>query len=83
MMVKLLKFYPFEVSLKKPRLVAYADVEVEELILIRGVRLFESKYGGYFIQPPDCVEIKSKVLLEAIRRVVVDYFKESVRSSAG
>ncbi len=83
MKVEILKFYPFEVSIKKPRIVAYADVEIEGLIVVKGVKLFENRYGGYFIQVPECIGVKSKVLLESIRRVVVDTFKESVRSSAG
>jgi stage V sporulation protein G len=81
--VELLKFYPFEVSAKRPRLLGYADVKVDEII-IRGIKLFEAKNGGLFIQLPaisqggkdyPVVEIKSKVLLDRIRRKVVDYYK--------
>jgi DNA-binding cell septation regulator SpoVG len=81
--VELLKFYPFGVSAKRPRLLGYADVKVDEII-IRGIKLFEAKNGGLFIQLPainqggkdyPVVEIKSKVLLDRIRREVVDYYK--------
>ncbi len=81
--VELLKFYPFEVSAKRPRLLGYADVKIGEII-IRGIKLFEAKNGGLFIQLPainqggkdyPVVEIKSKVLLDRIRRKVVDYYK--------
>jgi stage V sporulation protein G len=81
--VELLKFYPFEVSTKRPRLLGYADVKIDEII-IRGIKLFEAKNGGLFIQLPainqggkdyPVVEIKSKVLLDRIRRKVVDYYK--------
>jgi stage V sporulation protein G len=81
--VELLKFYPFEVSTKRPRLLGYADVKIDEII-IRGIKLFEAKNGGLFIQLPainqggrdyPVVEIKSKVLLDRIRREVVDYYK--------
>lgn len=81
--VELLKFYPFEVSSKRPRLLGYADVKIDEII-IRGIKLFEAKNGGLFIQLPainqggkdyPVVEIKSKVLLDRIRREVVDYYK--------
>jgi stage V sporulation protein G len=81
--VELLKFYPFEVSVKRPRLLGYADVKIDEII-IRGIKLFEAKNGGLFIQLPainqggkdyPVVEIKSKVLLDRIRREVVDYYK--------
>ncbi len=81
--VELLKFYPFEVSAKRPRLLGYADVKINEII-VRGIKLFEAKNGGLFIQMPaisqggkdyPVVEIKSKVLLDRIRREVVDYYK--------
>ncbi|MGC8853234.1 MAG: septation protein SpoVG family protein [Hydrogenobacter sp.] len=84
MNVQLLKFYPFETSLKRPRLLGYADVELDGLIVIRNIKLFESKYGGYFIQLPEIqkdgksyaiIDIKSRDLLESIRRVIVDYYK--------
>ncbi|MFZ8864116.1 MAG: hypothetical protein ACO2PP_26940 [Thermocrinis sp.] len=81
--VELLKFYPFEVSSKRPRLLGYADVKINDII-IRGIKLFEARNGGLFIQLPainqggkdyPVVEIKSKVLLDRIRREVVDYYK--------
>jgi stage V sporulation protein G len=81
--VELLKFYPFEVSTKRPRLLGYADVKIDEII-VRGIKLIEAKNGGLFIQLPainqggkdyPVVEIKSKVLLDRIRREVVDYYK--------
>ena len=81
--VELLKFYPFEVSAKRPRLLGYADVKIDEII-IRGIKLFEAKNGGLFIQLPainqggkdyPVVVIKSRTLLDRIRREVVDYYK--------
>ncbi|WP_340694305.1 septation protein SpoVG family protein [Hydrogenobacter thermophilus] len=84
MKVTLLKFYPFETSPKKPRLLGYADVELDGLLVIRSIKLFESKYGGYFIQLPEVqkdgksyiiIDIKSKEVLENIRRVIVDHYK--------
>ena len=84
MKVKILKYYPFEVKMTKPRLLAYVDVEIEDLfVIIKGVKFFESKHGGYFIQMPDCIEIKSRALSETIRKVISDYYKKSVRSSVG
>ncbi|ADC89648.1 hypothetical protein Thal_1016 [Thermocrinis albus DSM 14484] len=75
--VKLIKFYPFPLSFRRPRLLGFADVELENILVIRGVKLFEAKNGGYFVQLPEpTVEIKDKKLLESIRRVVVDKYKE-------
>ncbi|MCX8075790.1 MAG: SpoVG family protein [Aquificaceae bacterium] len=86
MKVELLTFYPFEVSTKRPRLLGYADVKIEDYIVIRGIKLFESRHGGYFISMPEfnaetkraMVEVEDKELLEKLRRVVVDYYKEYV-----
>ncbi|MFN3599680.1 MAG: septation protein SpoVG family protein [Aquificaceae bacterium] len=88
MKVELLNFYPFEVSTKKPRILAYADVKLFEKIIIRGIRLYEAKNGGLFIVMPEfnqetkraIVEIEDKQLLESIRRVIVDYYKENIKS---
>lgn len=87
MKVKLLTFYPFEVSPRRPRLLGYADVELEEALVIRGIKLYEAKNGGYFIAMPEfhqtrraVVEVKNRELLESIRRVVVDYYKENLRA---
>lgn len=84
MKVELADFYPFEVSTRKPRLLAYADVKIDNKILIRGIKLYEAKHGGYFISMPEfnpetkraIVEIDDKELLEKIRRVVVDHYKD-------
>jgi len=81
--VELLKFYPFEISSKKPRLLGYAEVRVGEVI-IKGIKLFQAKNGGLFIQLPTVnfdgqdypvVELRSKTLLDKVRREVVDYYK--------
>ncbi len=89
MKVELVDFYPFEVSTRRPRLLAYADVRIDGKILIRGIRLYESKNGGYFISMPEynperkraIVELEDKELLEKVRRVVVDYYKSLISAS--
>ncbi len=83
MKVELINFYPFEVSTRRPRLLAYADVRIDGKILIRGIRLYEAKNGGYFISMPEynpdtkraTVEVEDKELLEKIRRMIVDHYK--------
>ncbi|SHK16359.1 hypothetical protein [Thermocrinis minervae] len=76
--IKLIKFYPFEVSVKRPRLLAYVDLLLFDKVLIKGIKLLENKHGGYFVQMPEHVEIVSRDLLDSIRRVVVDYYKENL-----
>lgn len=86
MNVQVVKFYPFETSLRKPRLLGYADVKLNDIIVLRNIKLFESKYGGYFVQLPEIqkdgrsytiIDIKSRELLESIRRAIVYYYKEN------
>ncbi len=83
MEVKVLKFYPFEVPYRNSRLVGYADVQIGEIIVIRSVKLLRNRYGGLYVQMPDVfketksypiVEVKSKELMEDIRRKIVDYY---------
>ncbi|MEJ5339717.1 MAG: septation protein SpoVG family protein [Aquificaceae bacterium] len=89
MKVELVDFYPFEVSTRKPRLLAYADVRLDGKILIRGIRLYEARNGGFFISMPEynpetkraMVEVEDKELLERIRRVLVDQYKNIISQS--
>ncbi len=87
MRVEVAKFYPFEIPGRKGGLVGYADVLVGDL-LIRGIRLFRNRYGGYYVQMPvlpsgdrsyPVVEVMSRELLEEIRRKVVDLYKEKFK----
>ncbi len=81
--VDIVKFYPFEIPYKSSRLVAYLDVKIGELLVIRSVKLLRNRYGGLYVQMPSIykedkvyplVDILSKELLEKIRRVAVDYY---------
>ncbi len=83
--VEVVKFYPFELPGRKSGLVAYADVKIDNDILIRAVRLIKNRYGGYYVQMPyiqsgdrnyEVVEILSRELLEEIRRKIVDAYGE-------
>lgn len=88
MKVSLLKFYPFEINEQGTRLVGYAEVEIEKLFIIRGIRLFRSRFGGLFIKMPtlsptsnlEAIELKDKELLQAVRRAIVDYYKQELMS---
>ncbi len=88
--VEVVKFYPFELPGRRGGLVGYADVKIEDSILIRMVRLMRNRHGGYYIQMPshskgdssyEIVEITSKDLLAEIRRKVVDFYKETYKIS--
>ncbi len=88
--VEVVKFYPFELPGRRGGLVGYADVKIDDSILIRMVRLMRNRHGGYYVHMPsqsqgdrsyDIVEITSKDLLAEIRRKVVDFYKEMYKIS--
>ncbi len=82
--VEVLKFYPFELPGRRGGLVGYADVKIDDWIVIKAVKLLRNRYGGYYVQMPsvqfgdrsyEVVEILSKDLLEEIRRKVKDFYE--------
>ncbi|WP_457599809.1 septation protein SpoVG family protein [Hydrogenivirga sp.] len=86
--VEVVKFYPFELPGKKSGLVAYADVKIDDDLLIKAVRLMKNRHGGFYVQMPsvhsgdrnyEVVEILNRDLLEEIRRKVVDTYREEVK----
>ena len=83
MNVKVVKFYPFSSYYNGGRLVGYADIEIEGVLRIRGIRLLKNRYGGLYIQMPvvggrEVVESLSKDFVEAVRREIVDFYKTIV-----
>jgi stage V sporulation protein G len=81
--VEVLKLYPFEIPHRSQRLLAYADVRIGSLLIIKSIKLLKNRYGGLYIQMPDVykegrtyplVEITSRELSELIRRRVVDNY---------
>jgi len=83
MEVEIKKFYPFYTHFHGGRILGYADILIGSTIEIRGVKLLKNKYGGLYVQMPryegrEIVEIHSKELAEAIRRKVVDFYKNSI-----
>ncbi len=80
------KFYPFPLKGKNANVLAYADVKVDNLILIRGIKLLQKPNGGIFLGFPSLqvregeyvqvVEILDRNLREAIRKTLSEYWKE-------
>jgi len=86
--VEVIKFYPFEIPNRRAGLVGYADVKINDEIVIKTVKLLRNRYGGYYVQMPtvqlgdknyEVIEIVSKELLDEIRRKVVDFYKEEFK----
>ena len=52
MNVTSVKIYPFDAGISQGSLRAYADVVLDDLVLIKGFRILASKSGGLFIGMP-------------------------------
>lgn len=76
------KIYPFEAG----NIRAYAEITLNDALLIRGIKVLESPHGGLYLGFPaqkgredkyrDLVEPTNNVLRDHIRRVVIDKYKE-------
>lgn len=87
-MVKItdVKIYPFDTSSIGGRIRAIADITIEDTFVIKGIKLVQNRYGGYFIDFPkkstsqgklvDIIEPLDRRFTEAVRRVIVDKYKE-------
>lgn len=81
-----IKIYPFDTGNAQSSLRAYADVILDDLVLIKGFRILASKSGGLFIGMPskkgkddkyyDQVEFKSEDLRSLLRNRILDAYKE-------
>lgn len=80
------KIYPFDTGRIGGRVRAVAEVIIDDILLIRDIKVIESKHGGLFINFPkkksssnrflEIVEPLSKEFAEEVRRAVVDKYKE-------
>jgi stage V sporulation protein G len=80
------KLYPFDTSSIGGRVRAVADVVVDDMFVIKGVKLVESKHGGLFVSFPkkatskgefvDIIQPLDSSFTEMVRRAVVDKYKE-------
>ena len=79
--------YPFDTSGTGGRVRAVADIVIDEVLLIKGIKIVENKHGGLFIVFPqkktstgniiDIVQPLTKELNDKIRRAVIDKYKEA------
>ncbi len=87
MKITYVNIYPFNTGRIGGRVRAIAEVIVEDVIVIRDIKVIENKHGGLFLSFPkkrvsgkyvDIVDIISKEFAENIRRAVVDKYKEMI-----
>ncbi len=87
------KVYPFDTSRIGGRVRAVADITIEDQLIIKGIKLVESKHGGLFISFPkkqsskgkfiDIIQPISPEFQEKVRRAVVDKYKEAMNIPVG
>ena len=84
--VEVKKFYPFMLRMKNATLLGYADIVIDNLLEVRGVKLLRKDNGAVFILPPsaqsgegsfaEVVKFVNPQLKEKIRKTLSDYYKE-------
>ncbi len=80
------KIYPFDTSSVGGHIRAVAEITINDILVIKGIKLIQNKYGGFFIDFPkkatsygklvDIVEILDNSFVEIIRRKIVDEYKK-------
>ena len=80
------KIYPFDAGISQGSLRAYADVILDDSVLIKGFRILASKSGGLFIGMPskkgkngkyyDQVVFKMDALQSLLRNQILDAYKD-------
>ena len=83
------KIYPFDTSRIGGRVRAVADITIDDVLVIKGIKVIESKHGGLFISFPkkvsskgtyvDIVQSLDNEFTEKVRRVIVDRYKELMK----
>ena len=86
MNVTSVKIYPLDAGIFQGSLWAYADVILDDPVLIKGFRILASKSCGLFIGMPskkgkdgkyyDQVEFKTDALKSLLRNQILDAYKE-------
>lgn len=87
------KIYPFDTGSLGGRVRAVADIVIDDVLLIKGIKIVESKHGGLFISFPkkstssnkfiDIVKPLSNEFNEKVRRAVIDKYKEVMNIPVG
>ncbi|MEJ5173115.1 MAG: SpoVG family protein [Hydrogenothermaceae bacterium] len=83
------KVYPFDTGKIGGRVRAVAEVIIDDILLIKDIKIVQSKTGGLFLSFPkkrsssgkfvDIVQPLDKDFSESIRRAVVDKYKEMMQ----
>ena len=85
------KIFPFELGDLQKNLKAYAEITVDDALILRGIKIFEKENGGIFITFPaiqgkdktfhDIVIPKTPDIKSQIRDAVVGAYKKTKSGS--
>ncbi|MBC8283815.1 MAG: septation protein SpoVG family protein [Nitrospinae bacterium] len=81
-----IKIYPFDAGIPQSSLRAYADVVLDDLLVIKGFKVLVAKSGGLFIGMPsqkgkdgkyyDQIEFKADDFQSELRARILESYKE-------
>ena len=85
MKITSIQVIPFEAPISGGMVRAYAEVELEGKVRLRGIQVIETDKGGWYLSFPtvtsrggkhDVIVFEDKDLKEAVRRAVLDALKK-------
>lgn len=79
------RIYPFDTGTRGGKIRAVADVEIDGVMVIKGIRILESGSGGLFLGMPsirtqsgsyrDMVVIRDKAFADILRHRILDTYR--------
>lgn len=90
MKVTSVRVTPFEAPISGGKVRAYAEVELDGELLLRGIQVIETEKGGWYLAYPtlssrggrhDVIVFQDKELKEQVRRSVLDALKGEGRAN--
>ena len=85
MVITFIKIYPFDTDIPKSSLKAYADVVIDDLLVLKGFKVLVAKSGGLFIGMPskkgkdgkyyDQIEFKANDFQYELRNRILEAYK--------
>ena len=85
MQITSIRIFPFDTGTRGGKIRGIADVEIDHMLAIRGIRILESKSGGLFLGMPsvrirngeyrDIVALLDKTFADDFRKAIIEAFR--------
>lgn len=85
MQITSIRIFPFDTGTRGGKIRGIADIEIDHLLAIKGIRILESKSGGLFLGMPsvrirngeyrDIVELLDKTFADDFRKTIIEAFR--------